>query len=135
MLRELTECLTVGTTKIYGFVLHDNPRAAGWHLTKESRSSGGQRVLQAGLFVASTVAHMDYCTTFRLARGVQSLQALHGLLTVSFGCGDRNYKGGDIDEAPIVFDSQYGDVHAPVPLRKLINEEWEVRQGEARWTD
>ena len=92
LLRETVEGYKIGTMKTYGLILHHDPRSSGWHLTKDSQCAHGRKLLEAGLFVAATVAHMETCTTLRFARGVAMLQPHARIQTASCGYGDQCFK-------------------------------------------
>ena len=70
VLRDACENFSIKAVKVYGLVYHGDTRSPGWHLTKASQTKSGHQVLEAGLFVASTVARIAECTTVRLSRGV-----------------------------------------------------------------
>ncbi len=135
ILRDACENLSLKKVVVYGLVYHGDTRNPGWHLTKASQTKSGHRVLEAGLFVASTVARIEECTTVRLSRGVSSLQPLLNFSYSELWIWHSTLQGGDEDSPPMVFDSADGDLDKSIDIKNLVSHDSAIHSGEASWKD
>ena len=134
---EVCAGLSMKTQKLYELVLHRRQQTEdlGWHLTKESQTSQGRRFLDAALFIATTVVHMETCTTIRIARECPTLGPLSGFTSAETWIWHSTLQGEDVDDPLRVYDAESGDLDKPFHAKDFINEEPLVRSGKTQWQD
>ena len=128
IVRDEAELLPRKGQKIYGLVLNMAPAHYGWYLSKESKTKQGQKVLEAALYIASTTVHLQTCTTVRMVRGVQTLAPLKGFMAVETWFWKSTLQGGDEDDSPRVHETTEG-IATALNIKRVISEEWDVREG------
>ena len=90
----------------------------------------GKKVLEAGLYIASTDTLVHRCLAIRLVRGVHKLMPLSHMTTAEVWHWQSHTR-----DDPSMFYPEGDDLDRPVDLKALISEDYAVREGNVTWQD